>query len=65
MVASEKLKISDEVEKELLQTFSNYQKQHNDYEKHILSQISTLQNQIAKIQGNRLIKNCACAPCYC
>lgn len=55
LIEAEKLKIGEEVEKELRQTYANYQKQHNDYERHILAQINALQNQIAKIQG----KGCA------
>jgi hypothetical protein len=51
-LAAEKLKIGEDVEKELRQTFLNYQKQHKEYEQHTLNQIANLQNQIAKIKGN-------------
>jgi hypothetical protein len=50
-IAADKAQIEEQVEKELRQTYSNYQKQHTDYERHILAQIAVLQNQIVKIQG--------------
>jgi hypothetical protein len=51
LIEAEKLKIGEEVEKELRQTYSNYQEQHKNFVKHISAQISVLQNQIAKITG--------------
>lgn len=51
LIEAEKSKTCEEIEKELRQTYTNYQKQHNDYEKHILAQISALENRVAKIKG--------------
>ncbi|KAI6183827.1 Calcium homeostasis endoplasmic reticulum protein [Aphelenchoides bicaudatus] len=53
MSVAEKSKIGDEVERELRQTYANYQKQHMDYERHNLNQIASLQSQIAKIKEMR------------
>lgn len=44
----EQQKIAKEVDKELEDTFKNYQKQHQDFEKHILSQIHSLEEQQRK-----------------
>lgn len=45
---AEQQKISEEVDKELEDTFKGYQKQHQDFEKHILSQIYNLEEQQRK-----------------
>ncbi|KAI6228384.1 Surp module [Aphelenchoides besseyi] len=64
-IAAEKIKIVDEVENELQTTYTNYQRQHFEYENHILAEIANLQRQINGIKelraersrlGNQLAK---------
>jgi hypothetical protein len=51
LIMAERSQLGEQVETELRQTYMNYQKQHQDYERHNLTQIDHLQNQIKKIQG--------------